>query len=163
MQYKKRMKLNDSEAFHELGNSYYRGGMGLPQDNRKAFELWKRGAELGSITAHYCLGIVYRTGRGVDIDKERAAYHMKLAAIGGHEVARHALGMIELESGNIDRAMKHFMIAARSGFDESLKGVGEGCKGGFVTKDEYTSTLRSYQNIRNEMKSDQRTKAAEYE
>ena len=55
------------------------------------------------------------------------------------------------------------MIAARSGYDGALKGVGEGYKGGFVTKDEYTSTLRAYQSIRDEMKSDQRTKAAEYE
>ena len=31
---------------------------------------------------------------------------------------------------------------------------------GFVTKDEYANTLRAYQKIQNEMKSDMRTKAA---
>ena len=78
-------------------------------------------------------------------------------------MARHALGMIEFESGNIDRAMKHFIIAARSGHEKSLKCVGIGYKQGLVTKDDYATTLREYQIIRNEMKSDQRTKAAEYE
>ena len=163
MQYKKRMKLNDSEAFYELGIQYREGGIGLPQDNRKAFELWKQGAELGSITAHYCLGIVYRTGRGVGIDMEKSIQHYKLAAIGGHEVARHALGMIEYLQGNMNRAMKHYMIAAKSGHDDALKCVGIGYKRGLVTKDDYASTLRKHQSIRNEMKSDQRTKAAEYE
>ena len=40
--------------------------------------------------------------------------------------------------------MKHFMIAAKAGFDLSLKEVGEGYKRGHVTKDEYAQTLRAY-------------------
>ena len=55
--------------------------------------------------------------------------------------------------------MKHFMIAANSGCDKSLKSVGEGYKEGLVTKDEYTMTLRAYKDSMDEMKSDQRTKA----
>ena len=56
--------------------------------------------------------------------------------------------------------MKHFMIAARSGLDKPLKAVGQGYKVGYVTKAEYTSTLRKYQHTLDEMKSEQRTKAA---
>jgi len=51
--------------------------------------------------------------------------------------------------------MKHFIIAARSGLDESLKKVGEGYKAEHVTKEDYASTLR-YQVSANEMKSEQR-------
>ena len=60
------------------------------------------------------------------------------------------------------RAMKHFMIAARSGYDESLKKVGEGYKAGHVTKDDYTKSLRAYQCSIDEMKSEGRTKAIEF-
>ena len=55
--------------------------------------------------------------------------------------------------------MKHFVIAAKSGLEEALRKVGEGYKTGHVSKGEYASTLRTYQSIRNDMKSEQRTKA----
>jgi hypothetical protein len=55
--------------------------------------------------------------------------------------------------------MKHYMIAARGGLDNSLKKVGEGYKAGHVTKDEYARTLRAHKQATEEMKSEQRTKA----
>lgn len=91
---------------------------------------------------------------------EKTLHHWKLAAIGGHEVARYNLGTMEED---IVKSMKHFTIAARSGFDESLKAVGDGYKDGFVTKDEYANTLRAYQVSVAEMKSAQRTEAAAIE
>ena len=79
--------------------------------------------------------------------------------MGGHEFARSALGDVELNRGNVDRALKHYMIAARAGHDLSLKEVSEGYKGGHVTKDEYATTLRAHQDSQTEMRSEQRTKA----
>lgn len=61
----------------------------------------------------------------------------------------------------MNQAMKHFMIAAKAGCDDSLKMVGLGYKRGHVTKDEYASILRAHKNSRDEMKSQQRTKAKE--
>mmetsp|Transcript_24358 Transcript_24358/g.52525 ORF Transcript_24358/g.52525 Transcript_24358/m.52525 type:complete len:94 (-) Transcript_24358:85-366(-) len=87
-------------------------------------------------------------------------HHFGLAAMGGHETARHDLGMLEKKLGKMNRAMKHFMIAASAGNDESLKMIGEGYKGGHVTKDEYEKTLHAYKDSEDEMKSDQRIKAA---
>ena len=55
--------------------------------------------------------------------------------------------------------MKHFIIAACTGLDESLKGVGEGYKAGYVTKAEYTRILRAYRDSRDEIKSEQRARA----
>jgi len=43
------------------------------------------------------------------------------------------------------RSMKHFMIAARYGEDESLSMVGKGYRQGHVTKDDYASVLRAHQ------------------
>ena len=99
-------------------------------------------------------------GEGVEEDHNEAAYYYKLAAIGGHEVARHILGILEEVNGNFDRAMKHYIIGARSGDDKSLKEIGKGYKYGLVTKDEYASTLRAHKECQDRMKSAQREEAA---
>jgi len=153
----KRTEVNDPEACHRLGQSYLNGQDGLLQDHRKAFELFYRGAEFGSIRAHYNLACAYLIGEGGEQDVEKAVYHMKLAAIGGHEGARYTLGILEKERGDINRAMKHYMIAARSGYDTALKAVCAGYKAGHVTKDDYAKTLRTYQHSCDEMKSEQRS------
>ncbi len=44
----------------------------------------------------------------------KANHHWKLAAIGGHEKARFNLGSMDYNDDNIDRAMKHYIIAAKS-------------------------------------------------
>ena len=155
---KKRTELNDANAFHWLAGLYKLGLCG-PQDHRKVFELYSRGAELGSVSSHQSLATAYKTGVGVVKDEEKAKNHLMLAAIKGSEVARYALGNIESKSGNIDRAMKHYMIAARSGYDNALEEVGEGYKAGCVTKDEYASTLRAHRASQDEMKSEQRALA----
>ena len=158
---KKRIKLKDGDAFLALGVKYYDGTNGLPQDYRKAFELFNRGAEVGSVGAHCFLANAYLTGQGVEKDEEKSDHHLMLAAIKGNEVARHMLGLKEWKIGNKNRAMKHYIIAARCGYDNALKEISEGYKAESLTKDEYASTLRAYQDSRDEMKSEQRTKARE--
>ena len=158
--YKRRMELNDAEAFYTLGGVYTTGDFGLSKNIDKALELTNRAAELGSCNAHYNLANAYWKGDGVKRDTEKSTHHMKLAAIKGHELARHALGIMEQHNGNVDNAMKHFTIVARAGDNESLKAVGEGYKAGHVTKDDYAKTLRVYQHSINEMKSKQRDIAA---
>ena len=37
--------------------------------------------------------------------------------------ARHNLGVLEIDAGNIQRAVKHFIISAEGGDDMSLKNV----------------------------------------
>jgi len=77
--------------------------------------------------------------------------------------ARHNLGSIEFESGNIQRAKKHMIIAARAGKEDSLACIKNGFRRGFVTKDEYANTLRAYHESerQNEMKSEEREMAAQ--
>ena len=79
---KVRMSLNDAMAFLDIGMQYRDGSMGLPQDMNRAIELLSKAAELGSIGAHTCLATVYRTGRGVEQNIEKAVHHYKLAAQG---------------------------------------------------------------------------------
>jgi len=162
MQMTNRIGKNDPEAIHELGSAYYRGRAGLPRDYTKATELWKRAAELGCARAHNALSGAYQHSQGVEKDMEKAMHHCTLAAIGGHEYARHTLGLFEALDGNMSIAMKHFIIAAMSGLEEALKEVGEGYRAGHVTKDEYANTLRSHQDSCEEMKSESRARAIEY-
>ena len=95
-------------------------------------------------------------------DNDKAIRHWKLAAMGGHEYARYNIGGFEYENGHIDRAMKHFMIAARCGYNKALEAVGEGYKDGHVTKDEYANILRACRDSQDEMKSERREKSRDW-
>jgi len=158
--YKKRMNAGDPIAVYNLGN-YYRDGLyGLSQDHTKAFELWHRAAELGHAMAYSNIGYAYSNGQGVEVDQKKAIQYYELAAMGGNEVARHNLGNSETRAGNSDRALRHYMIATRSGHSISLNNIKQMYTYGFVTKEDYTKALQSYQEYLGEIKSAQRDKAA---
>ena len=155
----KLMDANNADAFRYLAEYYEHGKMGLPQDITKANEFRLRAGELGCAAAYCNLGVAYDNGDGVEMDKKKAKYYYELAAINGSVEARHNLGCLEGNSGNINRAKKHYILAARAGHKQSLDMVKEGFMRGIVTKDEYENTLRAYQQQRDEMKSDDRDKA----
>ena len=62
-------------------------------------------------------------GEEVERDATKAKHYWELAAMGGDVNARHNLGWTEKMEGNMTRAVKHWMIAARAGYDESLKEI----------------------------------------
>ena len=151
---------NDPEAMIMLSGHYRNGQHGLPVDLSKAFELLQRASELGSAAAHYHLGSSYKNGIEVVMDKKKAVHHWQIAAIMGNTHARYNLGAAECENRNYQRAMKHFMIAAKCGLKDSLDAVMRGFKKGYVTKEEFENTLRGYQASCEEIKSEQRDRAA---
>jgi hypothetical protein len=59
----------------------------------------------------------------------------------------------------MDRAMKHFIIAANLGNDKALDRVKEGYMGEVLSKEEYASTLRGHQAALDATKSQQREEA----
>ena len=63
----------------------------------------------------------------------------------------------------MDRALKHFMISARSGDDDSLKQIKQLFTAGHATKEDYTNALQVYQAYLDEIRSDQRDKAAAFD
>ena len=107
-----------------------------------------------------CIGVEYYFGRNVEVDKEKAKHYYELAAIGGNTVARHYLGNMEGAAGNFDRAMKHHMIAVKSGEADSLEMIKDMYSKGYATKEDYTKALKLYQEYLDEIKSPQRDKAA---
>lgn len=55
------------------------------------------------------------------VDKKKAVYYCELAAIGGNVIARYNLALNEANAGNMDRALRHYMIAVRGGSNVSLE------------------------------------------
>ena len=140
---------------------YNRGGMGLPQSRSKARKLWLRAGELGHDAAHCCVGYAYEHGEGVERDVATAKYYYELAAIGGNVTARYNLGLLEENAGNVNRAVKHWMISAAAGYDNSLTAIREFFMSGYVTKHDFEKALRSHKEAKDEMMtSDQREACA---
>jgi len=142
---KKRVEVDDPNAIYTFGCYYARGLGGFPQDMNKALELFRRAGKLGHSEAYGCIGNSYNFGSGSEVNKEKARHYYELAAMGGCTTARFNLGNGEVRAGNIDRALKHYMIAAGSGDSESLKNVKILYAKGDATKEDYTTALRSYQ------------------
>ena len=161
-QYKKRMELGDADAIHNLACCYADGKYGLPQDYAKALELWQQAGELGDATSYYCIGCAYDLGYGVERDEKKANHYYELGAIGGDVYARHNLGISEGRAGNMERALKHFMIAAGFGYKGSLKKIKDMFMNGDATKDNYAKALQVYQANLVEIKSPQRNEAATF-
>jgi len=157
------VEVDDAKAINHLGDFYYDGDYGLPRDIDKALELWTRAEELGSGSTrlvYFSIGNLYYFGDGVERDEEKAIQYFEKGAMGGCTGSRLALGYIEKNSGNMDRAIKHFMIAVRSGHNGGLKQIKQLYSQGHVSKEEYTKALRAYQKYMGEVKSSQRDEAA---
>ncbi len=139
----KRVKANDPVAMQLLGEKCAHD----EGDSDSAFQYFSKAAALGNIEAHYHLAFLYLEGKGVEKDEQKKVYHLEEAAIGGHHGARYHLGDREMKNGRIDRAMNHFIIAAKLGSDTALNIVKAGFAGGFgpVSKEDYASTLRGHQ------------------
>ena len=156
----KRVEFGDAEAIRNLGCYYDEGKYGFPQNYTKALELFVRAGDLGCAKAYSDIGYAYDFGHGVEIDKKKANHSYKLAAIRGNENARYNLGNNEQRACNMNRALKHYMIAAERGHNNSLKEIQELYTNGHATKDDYAKALRAYQTYLAEIKSTQRNAAA---
>ncbi len=150
----KRVKANDPDAMNEVGKERRDEG-----DYDGAVEYFTKAAELGSIEAHYNLSCLYHQGVGVEIDMKKSVYHSEEAAIGGHPSARYNLGCYEEDDGRVDRAFKHWIIAAKLGYDDVLDLIKEGFMDGFVKKEDYAAALRGHQAAVDATKSKQREEA----
>ncbi len=150
----KRVKANDPAAMRQMGIEHYKRG-----DYDSALECWTKAANLGDLDAHYDLGLIYGFGEGVEKDMKKAVYYWEKAAIGGHPYARHNLGCYEEEHVNMERAVKHFIIAANLGFEDSMKALWKHYSHGDITKEALDATLRTHQAAIDATKSAQRDAA----
>ncbi len=153
----KRIEANDPVAMSQMGRKRYDDG-----DYNVAFEYWTRAASLGDAASNHQLSVMYHEGLGIEKDEKRALHHAEKAAIGGHPTARYHLGCAEEDNGRVDRALKHYIIAANLGYGDSLEPAKKLYKAGKISKDDFNAALRGYQTAINATKSPQREEADKY-
>ena len=117
----KRVQANDPTAIIQTGLRCELDG-----DYDTAFQYYTKAAALGDADAHNCLSIMYMKGECVEKDEGKELYHTTEAAIRGHPAARYQLACIEFLSGKFERAVKHWIIAAK--FHRSLPKVKRLCR-----------------------------------
>jgi TPR repeat protein len=156
---RKRVESNDAASIYVLGSYYEHGGCGLQQDRTKSIELYARAADLGSSTANYNLAHIYHEGG----DLKKAKFHREAAAMAGHEMARFDLGIIELKSSNMERAMKHCTISASNGSYRAMHALRTFFEQGLVSRESIDSTLATYNNSCAEMRSEARDVYIQFE
>ena len=135
----KRVEKNDPHAMRQMAGLRYKEG-----DYSSAFEYWTKAAELGDADAHNKLAGLYYHVEGAEKDEKKALYHWEEAAIGGHPDARHNLALIEMKNGRPERAVKHFIIAANLGDEDSMKALWACFSMGHVSKDDLNAILRAH-------------------
>lgn len=112
----KRVEKNDPSAICMMGIRCYEEGNYV-----EAFEHYSKAAKMGDAIAHYQLFVMHRDGNGIESDKKKEVYHLEEAAIRGHPKARLGLGQFEGLNGRMERGLKHFIIAASLGDDQSMQ------------------------------------------
>ena len=155
--YEKRVEANDPVAIRQMAVRHYHF-----RQFDAAFEYHKRAADLGDTQAHYFLASMYLHWKCVENYEQKAIFHLEEAAIAGHPEARYDLSLKDWVKGNIERAVKHWIIAANLGYDVSLKALKEYYKYGLVSKDDFAAALRAHQATVNATKSPQREAAAKH-
>ncbi len=105
---------------------------------------------------------MYYSGEGVEKDYENTIYNWEKAAIGGHPTARYNLACHEGGNGNFERAVKHYIIAAKLGHEKSMKALWKYYAQGTISKEKLDATLRAHQSAIDATKSAQRDAAEAY-
>ena len=62
----------------------------------------------------------------------------------------------------MERAVKHWVMSAGAGYDDSVTAIRQAFLKGNATKDDFEKALRSNKEAKDEMKSNQREKAAAF-
>ena len=150
----KRVEANDPAALESAAMDHFNAG-----DYATAVEYWEKAAGLGWVTSHHHLSLLFGGGFGVAKDPKKYQYHIEQAAIGGHPIARHNLAVSEDQKGNIGKAVKHYIIAANLGLDESLEQLKEYYRHGMVSKEDFADALRAHQAAVDATKSPERDRA----
>jgi hypothetical protein len=148
----KRAAANDPASIFLLATHYHLGRAGFQQDHAKATELYTRAAELGCSKAHSHLADVYH--QGGDLKKTR--FHFEAAAMAGNEFARCIVGVMESQSGNMERAVKHWTISAFAGQYNAMHHLRISFGKGFVSRESIDAILIAYNNSCAEMRSEAR-------
>lgn len=108
-----------SKAAGYLGRMFLRGE-GMEQSFQLAQTWFKRGIANGDALSQYSMGLMYLHGYGVPKDPLKAAEYFGAAADQDVAAAQVQLGILFLDQGDIQTALRYFDIAARNGHIEAF-------------------------------------------
>lgn len=91
------------EAQIELGNIYYFGYYGAPQDEREALRWYQKVAEKGNPIMQYQVAFMHYTGRGIPQDYQEAFKWYQKSADLGNELAQFRIGFMYSMGEGVDR------------------------------------------------------------
>ena len=153
---KKKLAANDPATLRNVGAKCLNS-----MKYKSAYKYLSKAVELGEVEAHFYLSIMYSQGYEVKKDMEKEVYHLEQAAVGGHPSARYNLGNFEWVHGDRERAMKHYMISASLGCNDTISWLVKAFKMEKISKDYLTAALRAHQTAVAATKSPQRKEAEE--
>jgi TPR repeat protein len=138
---------NSADAMLRLGSSYSRG-QGVPKDEVRALQYYRRAAELGSAVAMDNIGSYYATGRGVALDKVQAIAWYRRAAAHGYVPAMNNLGVLYSAQvqGKPDycQALEWFKKAAEGGNATGMWQLGQAYRKGLCPQTRSTKLARQW-------------------
>jgi TPR repeat protein len=107
----------------------YTEGLGVQKDDKKAFEYYRRAADMGDVPGTLALAVSYAEGRGVKKDRKRAGELFEKAALTGNAEANYNLGMLFLKGDGKPlspiRAFQHIRYAAEKGIPQAQYDLAE--------------------------------------
>jgi len=117
-QLQSKAETGDAAAQLALGRAY-QDGNGVPQNDERAAQWYRKAAEQGNPTAQNNLGILYRSGSGVEKSKEEAVKWYRMAARQGYASAMFNLGTAYYNGDGVPsdafRALDWFLLAQDAG------------------------------------------------
>ncbi|HLX71120.1 MAG TPA: tetratricopeptide repeat protein [Verrucomicrobiae bacterium] len=118
----------DAKAEYFLGKQYLKGN-GVPQDDAKAADYFRKSAEQGLASAQNDLGALYAKGLGVKQDYAEAAQWYLKAGEQGDELAEYSLGRIYAEGRGVPadskESLKWYRKAAEQNQPDALATLGD--------------------------------------
>lgn len=119
--FEKAIKQNYVYAFNNLGLIYEK-----EEEYKKAFELYKKAADLGQSWAANRVGEFYRLGKGINKDEKEAFKYYKASAEASiYEIclwSKYNLAKHFYENGNVNANIKKDENLAKDLFEEARKG-----------------------------------------
>lgn len=84
----------------------FENGRGVTQNDREAFQWYKKAADQGLAAAQNNLAHLYRQGKGVKQDLKEAVRWYRRAAEAGHDIAQYNLGVRYMKGEGIEQNLK---------------------------------------------------------
>lgn len=126
-----KIKISTKELDELCTKAYHlRAGIGVKQDLKAAFEIFKRGPELHSAYLTWCLAEAFFNGEGCKQNTASALEYYELAGLNGEDGAYNTLGYIyfygeeDIEE-DLSKAVFFYEKAAQAGNSDALTNLGK--------------------------------------